>query len=153
MEFLLSFPRRHLAEKPVGASPNIGCFLRLNLCRASQPASPGHAIGHSLAVNNERAVRTLKPSSEQNNALREFLRGQKLNCKFASFFQSLQMHCRVFCNLAYSSNVKQIRKSWCHGQKKNNYTHVVIQVQTFRRKRKNWKLFSRNKKALRLKQR
>ena len=90
----------------MGASPNIGCFLRLNLCRASQPASLGHAIGHSLAVNNERAVRTLKPSSEQNNALREFLQGQKLNCKFASFFQSLQMHCRVFCNLAYSSNVK-----------------------------------------------
>ena len=29
MEFLRSFLRRHLAGKPVVASPNIGCFLRL----------------------------------------------------------------------------------------------------------------------------
>ena len=29
MEFLRSFLRRHLAEKPVIASPNVGCFLRL----------------------------------------------------------------------------------------------------------------------------
>ena len=29
MEFLRSFRRRHLAGKPVVASPNVGCFLRL----------------------------------------------------------------------------------------------------------------------------
>ena len=29
MEFLRSFLRRHLAGKPVIASPNVGCFLRL----------------------------------------------------------------------------------------------------------------------------
>ena len=29
MEFLRSFLRRHLAGKPVVASPNISCFLRL----------------------------------------------------------------------------------------------------------------------------
>ena len=29
MEFLRSFLRRHLAEKPVIASPNVGCFLRV----------------------------------------------------------------------------------------------------------------------------
>ena len=31
MEFLRSFLRRHLAGKPVIASPNVGCFLRLLL--------------------------------------------------------------------------------------------------------------------------
>ena len=30
MEFLRSFLRRHLAGKPVVASPNVGCLLRLN---------------------------------------------------------------------------------------------------------------------------
>ena len=30
MEFLRSFLRRHLAGKPVVASPNVGCFLRPN---------------------------------------------------------------------------------------------------------------------------
>ena len=32
MEFLRSFLRRHLAGKPVVASPNVGCFLRLLNC-------------------------------------------------------------------------------------------------------------------------
>ena len=31
IEFLRSFLRCHLAGKPVVASPNVGCFLRLNL--------------------------------------------------------------------------------------------------------------------------
>ena len=31
MEFLHSILRRRLAEKPVIASPNVGCFLRLGL--------------------------------------------------------------------------------------------------------------------------
>ena len=29
MDYLRLFPRRHLAEKPVMASPNVDCFLRL----------------------------------------------------------------------------------------------------------------------------
>ena len=33
VEFLHSFLRRHLAEKPVVASPKVGCFLRLKLYR------------------------------------------------------------------------------------------------------------------------
>ena len=35
MEFLRSFRRRHLAVKPVVASPNVGCFLRLQLLMKS----------------------------------------------------------------------------------------------------------------------
>ena len=31
MEFLRSFLGRHLAGKPVVASPNVGCFLRLKI--------------------------------------------------------------------------------------------------------------------------
>ena len=31
MEFLRSFHDRHLAGKPVVASPNVGCFLRLKV--------------------------------------------------------------------------------------------------------------------------
>ena len=31
MEFLGSFLRRHLAGKPVAASPSVGCFLRLQI--------------------------------------------------------------------------------------------------------------------------
>ena len=72
-------------------------------------------------------------------------------CKFAdwfpSVFQSLQMLCRVFCNLADSSSAsKQIRKLWCSRPKKKKTTHVTIQVQAFRRKPRKLRLFSRNKK-------
>ena len=65
----------------------------------------------SFTVNNERAIRTLKPSSEQKNVLREFLQGQNLLVNLPTNFPASsnrcrQMHCRVFCNLADSSNVK-----------------------------------------------
>ena len=44
----------------------------------------------SFTVNNERAVRTLKPSSEQENALREFLQGHNLLVNFPTLvFQRL----------------------------------------------------------------
>ena len=39
MEFLHSFIRRHLAGKPVVASPNVGCFLRLFLCQLTANGS------------------------------------------------------------------------------------------------------------------
>ena len=45
------------------------------------------------------------------NAFREFLQGQSLLVNLSTWFssvlfQSLQMHCRVFCNLADSSSIK-----------------------------------------------
>ena len=73
-----------------------------------------------FTANNEKAVQTLKPSSAQKNALREFLAiyifFKRLNfaCKFAhwfsSVFQLLQMHCRIFCNLADSSRLLASKK-------------------------------------------
>ena len=42
MEFLRSSLRRNLAQKPVVASPNVGCFLRLHI------KSP--SIAHKLAM-------------------------------------------------------------------------------------------------------
>ena len=63
-----------------------------------------------VTINNERAVRTWKPSSEQKICFERIPSRPKCVCKFAdwfsSFFQSLQMHCRVFSNLADSSSVK-----------------------------------------------
>ena len=46
MEFLRSFLRRHFAGKPVVASRNVGCFLRLNLGTRLAPSSlcPGHIV-------------------------------------------------------------------------------------------------------------
>ena len=43
MEFLRSFLRCHLAGKPVVASPNLGCFLRLKDCIPSCPFTPFHS--------------------------------------------------------------------------------------------------------------
>ena len=44
MEFLRSILRRRLAGKPVVASPNVGCFLRLALlayfCKMKQSSPP-----------------------------------------------------------------------------------------------------------------
>ena len=64
----------------------------------------------SFTVNNERAVRTLKHLSEQKKGLDRIPLRPEFACKFAdwfsSVFQSLQMHCRVFCNIADSSSIK-----------------------------------------------
>ena len=66
---------------------------------------------------------------------------------FSSVFQSLQMLCRVFCNLADSFSVKTNQEIMMFTAKKKA-THVAVQVQVFRRKpRKLRLLFSRNKKA------
>ena len=65
----------------------------------------------------------------------------KCVCKFAhwfsSVFTSLQMHCRVFCNLVDSSNFKTNQEIMIFTGEK--YTHVAIQVQPFRRKPKKLK--------------
>ena len=51
---------------------------------------------------------------------------------FSSVFQSLQMHYRVFCNLADSSRVKTNQEIIYDIHDQKNYTHVAIQVQAFR---------------------
>ena len=93
----------------------------------------------SFTVNNERAIRTLKASSEQKNVLREFLQGQNLLVNLPTNFPASsnrcrQMHCRVFCNLADSSNVKTNQEIMIFTAKKKNYTHVAIQVQAISEK-------------------
>ena len=40
MEFLRSFLRRHLVGKPVVASPNVGCFLRLLIHKYDEMFAP-----------------------------------------------------------------------------------------------------------------
>ena len=53
MEFLHSFLRRHLVEKPVVASPNVGCVLRLTwntiLTRAKNDT-----VFNPLSANGDR---------------------------------------------------------------------------------------------------
>ena len=55
----------------------------------------------SFTVNNERAVRTLKPSYEQKSALREFLQGQNLLVNLLTGFPASSNRCR--CTAAYSA--------------------------------------------------
>ena len=55
----------------------------------------------SFTVNNERVVRTLKPSSEQKNALREFLQGHNLLVNLPTGFPASSKCCR--CTAAYSA--------------------------------------------------
>ena len=85
-------------------------------------------LARIVTVNSERAVRILKPSSKQKNSFERIPSRPGSACKFAdwfsSVFQSLQMHCRVFCNLADSSSVNQIRKSWDSRPKKKKKLHT-----------------------------
>ena len=55
----------------------------------------------SFTINNERAVRTLKPSSEEKNALREFRQGQNLLVNLPPAFPAFSNRCR--CTSAYSA--------------------------------------------------
>ena len=78
-------------------------------------------------------------------------------CKFAhwfsSIFQSLQMHCRIFCNLADSFRLlvsKKIRKSWS-SQPKIKPTTCGYLGPGILEKPKKLRLFSHKKKSLRLK--
>ena len=55
----------------------------------------------SFIVNNERTVRTLKPSSEPKNALREFFQGQNFLVNMPTGFPASSNRCR--CTAAYSA--------------------------------------------------
>ena len=55
----------------------------------------------SLTVNNVTAVRTLKSSSEQKNALREFLQGQNLLVNLSTDFPVSSNRYR--CTATYSA--------------------------------------------------
>ena len=110
--------------------------------------------------NNKKAVQTLKPSSAQKNTLWEFLVIffiriclYKFAHWFSSIFQSLQMHCRIFCNLADSFRLlasKKIRKSWS-SQPKIKPTTCGYLGPGILEKPKKLRLFSHKKKSLRLK--
>ena len=55
----------------------------------------------AFTVNIERAVRTLKPSSKQKNASREFLQGQNLFVNLSTGLPVSSNCCR--CTSAYSA--------------------------------------------------
>ena len=55
----------------------------------------------SFTVNNVTAVQTLKPSSKQKNALREFLQGRNLLVYLPTGFPASSNRCR--CSAAYSA--------------------------------------------------
>ena len=109
----------------------IGLILRVCMpilkgtvtCQNSQKGVGNDPL--QFTENNKRAVQTLKPSSAENNTLREFLVIffiriclYKFAHWFSSIFQSLQMHCRVFCNLADSSRLL--------GSKKKKNQEIII---------------------------
>ena len=97
-----------------------------------------------FTANNERTVRALKASSAPKKCFERIIPSRpefacKFDNSFSSIFQSLQMYCRVFCNLADSSTLLVFKKSGNHdvnGQKKI-FTHVAIQVQAFCRNQRN----------------
>ena len=80
----------------------------------------------SFTVNTERAFWTWKPSSEQKNALREFLQGQTLLVNLLTGFPASSNRCR--CAATYSAikptilASKQITKSWSSWPKKKLLT-------------------------------
>ena len=78
-----------------------------------------------FTVNNERVVRTLKPSSEQKKGFERIPSRPEFAFKFVDWFSSvlfhsLQMLCLVFCNLADSSSVKTNQKIVIFTFKKKN---------------------------------
>ena len=70
MDFLRSFLRRHLAGKPVVASPNVGCFLRLSRRRGSPISFSGCGIcviwgsGFGILKGNRGEIRDWKYARE-----------------------------------------------------------------------------------------
>ena len=63
--------------------------------------------------------------------------------KRSNFFK---MHCRVFCNLAYTRVRFRTNQEVMMFTDKKNYTRVAIQFLAVRRKPKKLRLFYRNKK-------
>ena len=76
-------------------------------------------------------VRRLKPSTEKKQCFGRIPLRQEFASNFADWFssdfQSLQIHCGVFCNPADSSSVKTNQEIIIFTAKKR-YTHVAIQV-------------------------
>ena len=56
MEFLRSGLRRHLAGKPVVASPNVGCFLRLRIIVLTSLVHPYFELDIEQAQNAETLI-------------------------------------------------------------------------------------------------
>ena len=116
----------------------------------------------SFKVNNERPVRTLKPSSEQKNALRQFLQGQNFLVNLPTGLPASSNRCRctaVFCNLADSSSVKTNHVAMIFTSpprtplpppQKKNYAHVSSFLGpgiSKKIKENKIRLFSRNKSS------
>ena len=132
----------------------IGLILRVCMpilkgtvtCQNSQKGVGNDRL--QFTENNKRAVQTLKPSSAENNTLREFLVIffiriclYKFAHWFSSIFQSLQMHCRVFCNLADSSRLlaskkkKKIQEIIIFTAKNKTYSMWLFRSRHFRETR------------------
>ena len=62
MEFLRSFLTRHLAGKPVVASPNVGCLLRLVAGRRSKDQG-------ALTVLHKKFLATTGPEVDSDQVL------------------------------------------------------------------------------------
>ena len=90
-------------------------YVRVTVGRSDMSKFTEGSRQGSFTVNNERVVRTLKPSSEQKNALREFLQGHNLLVNLPTGFPASSKRCR--CTATYSAiqptvlESKQIRKS------------------------------------------
>ena len=67
MEFLHSFLRRHLAGKPVVASPNVGCFLRLVFLTGYNFFFSDQAMKNLLFVNTMKLDMFTKPNYMRPN--------------------------------------------------------------------------------------
>ena len=69
MEFLHSFLRRHLAGKPVVASPNVGCFLKLVFLTGypfffSDQAMKNRLFAHTMKLDMFTKPNYLRPNEE-----------------------------------------------------------------------------------------
>ena len=145
----------------------IGLILRVRMpilkgtvtCQNSQKGVGNDRL--QFTENNKKAVQTLKPSSAQKNTLWEFLVIffiriclYKFAHWFSSIFQSLQMHCRVFCNLADSSRLlaskKKIQEIIIFTAKNKTYYMWLSRSRHFR-ETKETKVISPQEKSVRLK--
>ena len=68
MEFLHSFLRRHLAGKPVVASQNVGCFLRLAFLAgynfSSDQAMKNRLFAHTMKLDMFTKANYMRPNEE-----------------------------------------------------------------------------------------
>ena len=68
MEFLHSFLRRHLEGKPVVASPNVGCFLKLVFLTGynffSDQAMKNRLFAHTMKLDMFTKPNYMRPNEE-----------------------------------------------------------------------------------------